>query len=473
MPAIIGSSWHTHDSRTSWPQPDSISWVFRCNITSMGPCCLHTPPSPRTTHFRPSHVLCGPHHFLQADYETLLQALLSTYLGKYVYKLGPEPTSTMLTDGMVVLNPQDSKRQWRSCAFLEVKVDLGVAGDSSFQGTAYYGLFWKSRCTSIYFQRTCCPALLLEAVGPHLRVSALYWLDKVTVRPLTPLINLLRLDDDPDSMLRLASTLASVKATMQELYSFYSPQQQEQLLQPAAAQPPGRAAGLLAAMPYPLADYQQAMRIGDSKLVYRAMPSSDGKPAVVRFCRGYGEAAHRAWAAAGLAPQLHRVVWLPGGWLQVEMEWLGAPDGWQELTSIKEPAAAAAASAAALAALQQAHGVQGGGGQRFAHGDMRVRNVMVRQPAGTSGGGCGSGGGSSGTGGGGGSGAGGAGAYDIRFIGFGWSGVDGEATYPPYLNTAIGWPPGVAFSEPVRQQHDTELLAMSVEQLLQNLRGPL
>ncbi len=133
---------------------------------------------------------------------------------------------------MVLVNPHDDPLQWLLAGLLEVEMaDRDGAADSNFRGAARYGMFWQSRCTSIFFQQTCCPALLLEVVGPLLRVSALYWPDKVTVRPLTPFINLQWFDDDPDLMDSLASTLAAVKAALQELQRYYSTGQEEQLQQ--------------------------------------------------------------------------------------------------------------------------------------------------------------------------------------------------------------------------------------------------
>lgn len=47
------------------------------------------------------------------------------------------------------------------------------------QGATYYGSAWAHRDTSPLFTSTYCPALLIEVLGPTVRVSALYWLDKV------------------------------------------------------------------------------------------------------------------------------------------------------------------------------------------------------------------------------------------------------------------------------------------------------
>ena len=54
------------------------------------------------------------------------------------------------------------------------------------QGATYYGNAWAHRHTSPLFTSTYCPALLIEVLGPTVRVSAVYWLDKVCMvrRPL-------------------------------------------------------------------------------------------------------------------------------------------------------------------------------------------------------------------------------------------------------------------------------------------------
>lgn len=50
---------------------------------------------------------------------------------------------------------------------------------SSAQGATYFGNGWAHRTSSQLFATTYCRALLLEVLGPTVRVSALYWLDKV------------------------------------------------------------------------------------------------------------------------------------------------------------------------------------------------------------------------------------------------------------------------------------------------------
>ena len=190
---------------------------------------------------------------------------------------------------------------------------------------------------------------------------------------------------------------------------------------------------------------------------------------VVRFVRRYSADAHRAWAAAGLAPALYAVRPLAGGWLLLEMELLSKEAGWVNLAQLVVAAADAAAAAAAAAhgggggggataaaaaegrdgaswaaadgtipavaamqravasaraALDRAHAVQsarrGRGPGRavvFAHGDVRPQNIMVRPQEGGRAG-LGAGGGSDESNADAGGGGVGGEEYDVRFLDF-------------------------------------------------------
>jgi hypothetical protein len=52
----------------------------------------------------------------------------------------------------------------------------------------------------------------------------------------------------------------------------------------------------------------------------------------------------------------------------------------------------------------------------------------------------------------------------VRFIDFDWSGAEGVAVYPPFINTLVPWPPGVAPGAPLAQAHDTALWRASLGQ---------
>ena len=72
----------------------------------------------------------------------------------------------------------------------------------------------------------------------------------------------------------------------------------------------------------------------------------------------------------------------------------------------------------------------------FAHGDCRRLNVLVRKKEECS-------------------------CYDVRFVDFDWSGLEGERLYPPFMSEQIQWPIGAIPGEPLMQAHDVELLNMS------------
>ncbi|KAG2431123.1 hypothetical protein HXX76_009653 [Chlamydomonas incerta] len=485
----------------------------------------------------------------ESDLESAAQHYLAEHIGMCFEKVSVRPDrGRAQTDGAILIRDQDeAAAMHRLVALMEVK-NVGGSGDSSFQGACYYGVFWGTRPGSPYKQSTCCPALLLEVVGPTLRVSALYWARTVVIRPLTSMMNLLWMADNEAYMLSVAQVLAATKAAVTELAAFYR--------QPPPARPPATPRGV-ALLPYPLLESNGRVRYSNAvpepvgRFVYRAdarrarrstssitssgsegagtstscassASDSSSERVVVRFARRYGADAHRAWAAAGLAPALHAVRPLAGGWLLLEMELLSKEAGWVNLAKLVVAAADAAVAAAAAAArdgasgggataaaaaaaaggrdgaswaaadgampavaalqravasvraaLDRAHAVQSAGRGRgpgralvFAHGDMRPQNIMVRPQEGD-GAGLGAGGGSdeSSTADAGGGGGGGGGGYDVRFLDFEFAGAVGAARYPPFLNMDVAWPAGVEFNAPVLPEHDTALLSASIEQL--------
>ena len=309
---------------------------------------------------------------VQSDLETYLHGFLRDHVGLKIHKERPREGGRMATGGVTAVKPDFSDQlTWRLCVVLEAKREIGSKGDSNFQGASYYGIWWQARQQSPFLQRTCCPALLLEVVGPHLRVSALYWLHSVVVCPLTPLINLLWFGDNEEHMITIARTLAAVRATQQKLAALYvQPPAVQGLPDSSSSSNSLRPDFLQLTMPYPMADYAQASAMPTGRRVYTATVPSSGEQVLVRFVRRYGGDAHAAWAAAGLAPQLRLIKPMPGAWFRVEMELLEATDGWVELASWRG-SDVAAATRAAQAALVRAHTVQGTAQQVFAHGEKK------------------------------------------------------------------------------------------------------
>ncbi|KXZ54770.1 hypothetical protein GPECTOR_4g840 [Gonium pectorale] len=262
------------------------------------------------------------------------------------------------------------------------KLEDGLQGfDPAYEGAGYYGEFFSSRLGAglqpvegvslqleTVFKTTCCPALLVEVLGPHLRVSSLAWLDRITLCPLTPLLNLLWLGDDPQTH-ALARALRALKEARDVLRLFYND------VQGTGAK--DRAAALEQALPYPLhTNYTNVEPLYGKRLLYKAVRFSDGKVVVVKFAPRYCSDAHRAWAALGMAPELYLAEVLPGGYVHVEMELLDKADGWVPLSCVEDAADAAAAEQAALGALAAAHAAAE---PPFVHGDARKANCLVRR----------------------------------------------------------------------------------------------
>ena len=216
----------------------------------------------------------------------------------------------------------------------------------------------------------------------------------------------------------------------------------------------GRAAAL--SLPYPLRDankFRDAQLLQSEKLLYSATYVPTQQRVCVKFAAGdvaAGLAVQRAWAAAGLAPEVLDSVQLPGRFTMVTMAFLAPEAGWRSLFDV--PASArGAALRCAQQALKRAHALPvtfGTGSESVAaHGDCRSANVMVRRV------------GQAGE------------EYEVRFIDFDWAGAAGVQQYPLRMAArrdasapagtqlhAVLWPADAKRGGVLQQAHDTELL---------------
>ena len=109
------------------------------------------------------------------------------------------------------------------------------------QGNLYYYEFWRyePRCYSNLHQFSCCPALLMELVGPSLRVSGLAFADQFMCQPLTPAISLLTMAAlDREQVAAAVQALVVLRCTVHAVRQSYSVLQQNLplLQQPDALQ---------------------------------------------------------------------------------------------------------------------------------------------------------------------------------------------------------------------------------------------
>ncbi|KAG2422317.1 hypothetical protein HXX76_016118 [Chlamydomonas incerta] len=314
--------------------------------------------------------------------------------------------------------------------------------------------------------------LIAEVIGPHARLSAVAWLNRVTIFPLTPLLNLLPAHPVTDRLLMpVARMLAALRAGLRKLTQDHAtaavrtaaehevaqagPAKAEDAKAEEAEAEEAAAETEDAETAEELADLLEAKPVSEEKLpwpiamdaryriatayslaapnhTYRVGLAGDdsGREGVVavKLCRSYSLAAHQRWADLGLAPKILRSMPLPGGWLLVEMEWLSAPQ-WRPLSKLSKEELDEA-QCAVQQALERAHTATG-----MVHGDVRPPNCLMRRDEAS---------------------------WEVRFVDFEWAGPEGEATYPACLNPDIPWPEGVGYRKQLQREHDIKLLAATL-----------
>jgi hypothetical protein len=386
-------------------------------------------------------------------YSAVLKACLPEYLRCTAYGVSPKAARQGVesADGSLIWSSSTSTSSSSSSAssasgraclvYIKAKNEMGVSGDAYVQGTAYYAKDVASDEYCHWVARSRCPALLLELVGPNMRVSGLALQGgKVSAQPLTDYITLLQLPG-AEHIGRIARVLAALRRMLPKLAMHYS------LLQ---ATPPAATSPALSPLPYPLLGVQGAApaTMGEPaqhrQLLYQ-VATSEGALQLVKFCQRYGHTAHTAWASRGLAVPLLDYHELPGGWKMVCMENLSKQDGWRTLEQVLEQGRLAAEARVvppqladeARRLLCAAHDVVVDG-QRLVHGDVRNRNLMVRRVGEPH-----------------------DGLWQALLIDLDWAAPQGCA-YPLGINPWTTWAAGVGPGAAMQQQHDVEMLEMAL-----------
>ncbi|KXZ54363.1 hypothetical protein GPECTOR_5g443 [Gonium pectorale] len=420
--------------------------------------------------------------------EQLREAVFHAILGRYLDDplTGRFPNKVMseaVPDGCIAIY----KKGCVAPLYIEeIKLEIGSLGDPYFQGQRYYQLFLTEKSLGPVVQRSVLPVLLVELVGPHLRVSLLASpKDGVVVcEPVTPFLHLFNMSSSqPDHMTRVARVLRALQRGVRLLRAEY-----EGLIDSLPAEPlpagggsasyasagpwlPERDASLQ--LPYPLrpgsgfrnVEAHAAAARDPTKLLYVAEQEESGRKVVVKFAPSLSEDAtriHRAWAAADLAPPLLEERRLPCGMTMLVMERLTQEDGWTLFYDL-EPEAKRELSQQVLDALARAHSVNVDGEGVAVHADMRQANVMVKMSEG----GDGAGGGQTPAGRGGRARsrrrqtpAGRAQALQVRFLDFDWSGLVGRAPLPPFMRERL---PGYSTGRQATQEYDRALWQHELE----------
>ena len=178
-------------------------------------------------------------------------------------------------------------------------------------------------------------------------------------------------------------------------------------------------------------EWDDVKQIGAGKPVFRAhrKDPAGGQQVLVKFTQRYGTETYNARAAAGLVPPLvDQPIQLPGGWQQIQMEYLPPVlevevSGWVTLSCLLNPllrpsphiqkllpapAARQSLIEKAQHLLEAAHNTPVDG-REAAHGDARPDNILVLMRLGE--------------------------VVDLKLVNLDWAGPAGEARYPTLLNT--------------------------------------
>lgn len=371
--------------------------------------------------------------------------------------LAPYLDQAIRMDGSISCYVDYGVDQLRVPVYLQVvKAEIGAQGDPYFEGQRRYQLHLLNEQLAPVVRHSVLPVLLLELVGPHLRVSALASPKDACVvcEPLTPYLHLFNmLSSQRSHMHCVARVLRALKRSIALLQDACVQLQLPTTAAEAAAPARLGAAGAATAavglpggrdphlqLPYPLrpgsAGFRdvEALWPGSDKLLYTATHVQSGRQMLVKFAvvSEHATRVHAAWAEAGLAPQLIESRQLPCGLTMIVMEFLSPEDGWKMFYSLA-PERKQQLSDIILAKLEDAHAIDVGGGARAVHADMRQGNTMVRlrkdgsqqlvEP------------------------------YQVRFLDFDWAGLEGQTRLRPFVRQRIGYGSG----QEVTQQYDRDL----------------
>jgi hypothetical protein len=321
---------------------------------------------------------------------------------------------------------------------VEVKNELCRTNqEPMLENAAYFCQYWAAMSRTDIRRACLCPGLLLHVLGPYLSASvAVFYADRVVVKPVTPLIPMLRI---PGSNLEqsLVRLVGAVSVAVSQLSSFYlklfsdvasSARDPMTDLQEEANQH----------FPFPKSfsvdsdlgvknfelRYLQAhpnMQVFEGEVID---PSFSEKRVFVKFCTSYSSALHTWVFAANAAPRLISLQQLRTHFMVVMAP---IPPEFHRLHEVKKTVSVhdprlhrCFICASALVSSLHAAGL--------VHGDLRDVNLFVDLEQGLT-----------------------------MLLDFDWGGsVDQRQPprYPMCLNPAVQWPPGARAGALIKPEHD-------------------
>ncbi|GLE08873.1 hypothetical protein PINS_up020325 [Pythium insidiosum] len=318
-----------------------------------------------------------------------------------------ESTDTEITPAMVNGSMSDGSYRFGKALLLNLQCKLQKGdggGDPTMQNIAYY---IKNLPDVIGRQFPC---FLVDICGPLLSVFGIVNTgdEDAVCEPLVMSFPLLFFDNKW-LMVSLTRVCTSLKTAIQELTSEFAVSHRNVVNTTDVHRlkfPYKDSFGLNGAV----ASIQYAEVV--QRFVFVAT-LQDGKEVVVKFAKRYGKDVHQYCADKGFAPALLCCESLPSGWMFIVMERL-------PLIFLSRAEADRAVICDQLREIRSSLAAAA-----FVHGDLRESNVMW-DPVQTR----------------------------VVLIDFDWSGKEGTATYPPFMNAEIEWPAGAECGKPLRSSHD-------------------
>lgn len=267
---------------------------------------------------------------------------------------------------------------------VEVKNELGTGCSANLQQVGYFVHLRKKDQTSY-------PMLMVSIVGPdYFQIFGAAWKgSRICVDPLTDPLSLLHVPNRPDAIDKVARVLYAMDVTVKKM--------KETSL-------------------HPYFNFNSKLEylsnLAGKARVWKANMTMDSRSVVVvvKFSKRYGTDVHKLLQDNGMAPVIHHITTLPGGWKAIIMEYIEVNftevDDAQQFSDFK----------AKLSTLLR--------NNKFVHGDLRSQNVIR----------CGNG--------------------TFKVVDFDWAGKDGEAKYPLDINTNHEWAPNVQAGGIMYHGHD-------------------
>ncbi|KAI0287938.1 hypothetical protein B0F90DRAFT_1148985 [Multifurca ochricompacta] len=310
---------------------------------------------------------------------------------------------------------------------LELKNELGVAGQCAVQNTLGLRKLLTNDKYKDIRNTTCCPCIIISIAGPYIMFGGAICADIFVAEAFTNFIYLGGTKEQVVTLSRIFAAVAHALTTLKEYYRCLKlnpgPRNVNRLFpQPTytANRPPQEIPTILSRFNYKGRkpdDYRRSL----FKATY------DNRPVLIKFCEAYHGDAHRIVAKAGYAPQLFFCERLQGGVMMVIMELVDGSDAFHYFGSTKTiPSDLLDDVKAAISELHKAN---------LVFGDMRRPNILVKEEKDRS---------------------------RALLIDFEWVGEADQARYPPSLNDSgeIAWAEGVRPHGLMRKQHDLDMIAL-------------